>query len=220
MKMLRNAIVICAALVLASAALAQGGGRGQGMMMMGGDSSGTMLLQRADVQKDLGITDDQKSKLTAMQEKARTDMREIFQNANGDRDAMRAAFTKYAEQMKKDVGGVLTKEQTARLKEINIQLAGNSAAAFPDVQTALGLTADQIAKIKDLGTKQQEANGALMQKVQDGEMTREEVMAARTKNGETYKTEIGKILTDDQKAKLKTMGGKEFKADKPSGGGL
>ena len=54
MKSLRNLVVICAALVLAGSAMAQGGGgRGQGRMGMfgGGDSSGLMLLQRADVQK-------------------------------------------------------------------------------------------------------------------------------------------------------------------------
>lgn len=221
MKLLRNLLVVCAALVVASAAMAQGGG-GQGRqgfrMMGGGDSSGTMLLQRADVQKELAITDDQKTKLQGLQDKARDDMREIFQNANGDRDAMRQGMQKYMAQMQKDVAAILTKEQTARLKEINIQISGNRAATFPDIQKELGLSADQISKIKDLGTKQQEANQALFQKVQSQEITREELQDNMKKNNDTYDAEVGKILTDAQKAKLKTMGGKEFKQD--NGGGL
>ncbi len=220
MKLVRNIVVICAAALLASAAFAQGGQGGRGFgRMMGADPTGTFLLQRPDVQKDLNITDDQKTKLQALQEKARSDMTEIRQNANGDPQAMRDGMMKYMAQMQKDVAAVLTKDQATRLKEINIQLAGTTAATFPDVQKDLGLSADQIAKIKDLQSKQQEANMALFQKVRDQEITREEMQASMKKNTDTFNAEVGKILTDDQKAKLKTMGGKEFKQD-TGGGGL
>src|SRR5579862_1807097 len=222
MKSVRNLIVTCAALLLAVTAMAQGGGGqgrgGFGRGMMGADPTGTMLLQRPDVQKELNINDDQKTKIAALQDKMRTDMRDVFQNSNGDQTAMREGMQKLMAQTGKDAQAILTKEQATRLKEVNIQLAGNQAATFPDVQKDLGLSDDQISKIKDLGAKQQEANMALFQKMRDQEITREELQTSMTKNTDTYKAELGKILTDAQRAKLKAMGGKEFKEDK--GGGL
>ena len=220
MKFVRNMLVVCAALVVASAALAQGGGRGQGGMRMmgGGDSSGIMLLQRKDVQADLGITDDQKSKLEAARTKMMDDMRAQFQGGSRpEPEAMQKMFAKMQEDMKKETEKVLTKEQMSRLKQINIQLAGNNAAAWADIQKELGMTEDQIKKIKDLQAKQQEANQGLFQKMRDQEMSREELQDAMKKNGETLKAEMGKVLTAEQKDKLKAMGGKEFKADKDGG---
>jgi Spy/CpxP family protein refolding chaperone len=222
MKIVRNMLVVCAALVVASAAMAQGGGRGQGgMRMMGGagDSSGMMLLQRKDVQADLAITDDQKSKLEAARTKMQDEMRAQFQNGGGggDREAMMKVITKMQEDMKKETEKVLTKEQMARLRQINIQLAGTNAANWADVQKEIGMTEDQVKKIKDLQAKQQEANQGLFQKMRDQEMTREELQDAMKKNGETLKSEMAKILTSEQKDKLKAMGGKEFKADKDGG---
>lgn len=218
MKSLRNLVVFVAALALASTALAQ---RGQGgMRMMGGqDSAGLNLLQRKDVQTDLGITDDQKSKLETAQTNMRDKAREMFQSGGGggDREAMMANLKKLTEEMTKEVSGILTKEQMTRLKEINVQVSGNGIILNPDIQKELGLTDDQKSKIKDLQAKQMEAMQALRQKMQDGEIDQEDMQAARTKNQKALNEELGKILTDANKAKLKEMGGKEFKADKDNG---
>jgi hypothetical protein len=197
-----------------------GGGRGQGMRMMGGgDSSGMQLLfgnprqpARKDVQTDLNLTDDQKSKLEAAGQKMMDDFRAMFQGGGGQPD--QDAIKKVMDTAKAEVAKILTKEQTARLREINIQLVGTSAAMFPDVQKDLGLTDDQKTKLKDLQTKQGEAMQALRQKMRDQEITMEEFQDANKKNNDTMKTEIGKVLTADQQTKLKAMGGKEFKADK------
>jgi hypothetical protein len=56
---------------------------------------------------------------------------------------------------------------------------------------------------------------ALGQKMRDQEITREDFTAAMTKNNDTMKEELGKILTSAQADKLKTMGGKPFTADAP-----
>jgi len=85
------------------------------------------------------------------------------------------------------------------------------------IQKDLGLSEDQITKLKDLQQKQQEANRAVMQKVRDGGMSREDVQATMQKNEEIMNTEIGKILTSSQAAKLKEMGGAPFKFEE---GGL
>lgn len=226
MKFIKTFVVVACAVLLSGAAMAQGGGGGRGggqRMMMGmgmGDSSGIMLLQRPDVQKDLALTDDQKSKLTAMQDKIRDDMRARFQNGGGgrpDRETMQKVMKEVMDNVKKEATKILTKEQVTRLREINIQLAGNGAILWEDVQKDLGLSSDQTAKIKDLQTKQNDANSALRQKAQDQEITFEELQESMKKNNDMMNVELGKILKDDQKAKLKTMGGKEFKPDTNNG---
>jgi hypothetical protein len=80
-----------------------------------------------------------------------------------------------------------------------------------DVQKDLGFTADQKAKIEDLFKKQQEANAALREKMQSGEIDRSEIMERMQNNNKILGDEIQKLLTDAQKAKLKEMQGPEFK---------
>jgi hypothetical protein len=228
----KSGLVAVALLACVALAGAQGGGGGQGRRGGGQRGGGGLLAtaMRADVQKDLAVTDDQKTKLTALQEKERAAAQAARQNGGGGGggngggggtfDA--AAFQKRAEeqraQQKKDLSEVLNDGQMKRLDEIVIQLAGNGAIASPDVQKALGLSDDQVAKIKDLQAKLREANSGLRAKVTSGEMTREESRAASTKNTATMNDELAKVLTSDQAAKLKSMGGKPFTADAPGGG--
>ena len=99
-----------------------------------------------------------------------------------------------------------------RLGEIFIQTEGNRAVLNADVQKQISFTEDQVAKLKDLNEKFQAANRGLQQVRQD--IGREEFQARQEKNTKALADEIGKILTDAQKAKLKELGGKPFEADK------
>jgi hypothetical protein len=65
-------------------------------------------------------------------------------------------------------------------------------------------------KIKELSDKMQAANRELGQKQRDGELDADGAAAARKKNQDILNDELGKILTDDQKAKIKAMGGAPF----------
>jgi hypothetical protein len=220
------AVVMCAAL---AAAQGGGGGRGQGRggFGQGGgmDATGLQLLGRADVQRDLALTDDQKAKVQALRESMRGQGGRGgggggFGGGGGgggniDREAMRAEMEKRNAETKAKIAEILKPEQVTRLGEIAVQLAGNRAILNPDVQKTLGLSDEQKAKITELQTKMQEANRGLFQQVQDGSMTREQIGEAMQKNNETMNAELGKVLTTEQAAKLKAMGGKEFKADPP-----
>jgi len=210
-----------------TAAMAQGGGggRGQGRGMGGRFGQGpAQLITRADVQRDLGISDDVKSKLASLSEKLNEDRRAMMQDLMGgggppDQAEMQKAMEKFNAKAKEEIAKVLNADQMKRLDEIGIQLQGNRAILLPAVQKALGLSDDVIAKAKDLAAKQQEANRAIFEKVGNGEMTREESQAAQQKNTTALGDELGKLLSADQAAKLKEMGGKPFKADPPRGGG-
>jgi len=230
MKSTFKSILVAGIAVLAAVSMAQGGGGGGGGrggfgQGRGGfgmqDPSGVFLLRREDVQGELKLTADQKSKLTTIQEDQRAKMREMFQNGGGggDREAMMAEMQKMQAENNKVTLAVLDDTQKKRLKELAVQRMGNGIAANAEMQKELGITDDQKTKIKDLQAKQQEASQAVMQKMRDGEIQREELQAIMQKNTDIYNAELGKILTDAQKAKIKEMGGKPFKFVEQQPGG-
>lgn len=202
----------------------RGGGGGFGQGRRGGFGGGELQLAlRPDVSKEISVTDDQKTKLTDLQTKQREEMRGQFQPGaeRPSREEMQKMMAERQEKEHKALAAILNDGQMKRLGELRLQREGNSALSRSDTQKALGLTADQISKIKDLTQKQMEANQAIGEKVQSQEMTREEAMEARQKNMKTLQDEIAKVLTADQTAKFKEMQGKPFKFEQTGrGGGL
>lgn len=220
----------------------RGGGFGQfggGQFGRGGNNELTLAL-RKDVQTDLAVTDDQKKKLDDLNAKQREARRGQFgggagggQRGNGgggnggggnggggfgggqgiDREALQKRMEEQRTQTHKDLAAILNEGQMKRLGEISVQLRGNRAILDTAVQKELGFTSEQSTKLKDLQDKQQAANQSLFEKVRNNEMSREDVQAAMEKNNKTMDEELGKILTSEQTAKLKAMGGKPFKAD-------
>lgn len=251
MKISSKAISVIVVSVLGiSVALAQGGGgRGQGRggaggfgQRGGGQNYELTLLNRKDVQKDLGLSDDQVTKVEDYITKSRP-QRGGGAGAGGNgggggnrgnggggggqrqgggaggqmteeqRAAMMKAAAERREKTRKELLEIISETQLKRVDEIHIQEQGNSAIRSADVQKALGLTADQVAKIKDLDSKMGEASAALFQKFRNQEISQEDMRSSMTKNNEVMNTELGKILTADQAAKLKAMGGKPFTKD-------
>lgn len=226
MKSMMKSVLVLGVAVLAAVSLAQGGGgRGQGFRFGGGmnDASGVNLLRREDVQAELKITDDQKSKITAQNEAMRDKMREAFQNGGGggDREAMMATMQKMQAENTKTTLAILNDDQKKRLKELAVQRMGNSAITAADLQKDLGVTDEQKTKIKELQDKQNEATQSLFEKMRNQEIDREQMQASMKKNTDAMNAELGKILTDAQKSKIKEMSGKPFtfKEEAPRGGG-
>ncbi len=232
-----TAILACVAIAPAQGQAGQGGGGRQGGQrggQRGGGRNGGLLFTalRKDVQADLAVTDDEKTKLTELGDKARAAATALRGNRNGgaagganggtvDREAMLKQIMEQREQQKKDLAAILTPDQMKRLEEISIQMRGVGAVSDPEVQKALGLSSDQTTKIADLQKTQRDANASIRQKVGSQEISRDDATAATKKNTDTLTAELGKILTSEQSAKLKEMGGKPFKADPneaPAGG--
>ena len=215
MKKLVFGIAILAIAVMSQAQRGFGGG------MMGGAGNPLMLLTRDDVKKDLALTDDQSEKLAPL-----TDPQQFFpkiqkamQDAGVDFQEMRTEagqkkmapiMEKIQADMKKEIEAILTPAQAKRLGEINVQFNGNRAVLQKDIAKAIGLTDDQNKSIAELQKKQGEAMRGLFQKLQSQEITREDMQESMKKNNEILDSEIGKLLTEAQKAKLKEMGGKKF----------
>jgi hypothetical protein len=214
--------VLTLALAVSSLALAQGGGGGGGQR--GGQRGGGFaprftagveynLVTRADIQKEIKMSDDQVAKVKDASTTASKAMTDAFANANGDRQAMTEARTKVNADFSSSLKGIVTEDQHKRLLQIAYQVYGVNALQSESVQGDLGLTSDQQAKIKDLVTKEGEANRAIQAKVQDQSIDRPTATADMRANGEALKTAIEGVLTSDQQSKWKAMQGDAFTFD-------
>jgi hypothetical protein len=196
-------------------------GQGMGMMMGQGGGNPLMLLAREDVQEDLALTSEQKEKLLEFtgQEAMRNRFMKFMQDSGMSFEDMRSEegrkklapmMEKMQADMKKEIEAVMTPAQVKRLGEINVQFNGNRSVMQKDIAKALAITEAQQTKIDALNKGVGEARRALMEKMRNQELSMEEFQEKNKKNDDILNTEIGKVLTDAQKAKLSEMGGKKF----------
>jgi len=157
MKVNKLALIVAIA-ALACGAFAQGGGRQRGGR--GGSPYAPMsLVNREEVQKEIGITDDQKAKIGDLRTSTTAKMTDLRTSANGDRQAMTEGMTKINAEALKSLGDILKPEQMKRLRELQIQWTGKSIVTTDkDLQTELGITDDQKTKLTDLVAKERAAN--------------------------------------------------------------
>ena len=212
------AMAVFATVATAQPPQGRGGFRG-GM----GDAGSLMYLRSEQVQKELNLTEEQKEKAQALGERLREQMRERF---SGMRDLseeqrrerfqeMQQDAAKRAEEMRKEVAGILKPEQLKRLRQIELQQQGAAALMRPEVAENLGLTADQKEKLEQIGRSSREKMQELFQggrersEEQRGQ-AREKVQQLR-QEGEK---EAMAVLTAEQKEKLRDMMGKPFELDR------
>jgi len=143
-----------------------------------------------------------------------------FQGGGGppSQEQMQASMKKRNEAEAKLLKEVLDATQNKRLKELWVQRSGNAIILNADIQKELAITEDQIKKAKDLQAKQGEANRAIFEKMQNGELDRSEIRPLMEKNTKALDDELGKLLTKEQADKLKAMGGTAFKFEDNQGG--
>lgn len=163
-----------------------------------------------EVRTELKTSPDFNTKSDALLEKVQGEMTEVFQNANGDfadaRVKGEAINAKYDDELVK----LLTPDQLARLKQLFIQFNGGNAIANPTIEKDLSITDDQKAKIKQV----QADSGKKMMGLFGSGGSPEDNMKAMQKLQEDQKADLEKVLTDDQKAKFKTMQGDKFEFKK------
>ncbi|HEY7427291.1 MAG TPA: hypothetical protein VH682_23860 [Gemmataceae bacterium] len=165
---------------------------------------GAFLLQNEGVQKELNITDEQKTKLKEAIEKVREDNKDII--AKGFQNITREDREKLAKATNEAVGKVLDEKQVKRFKQIQIQTQGAVAFQNPQVQSALKLTDDQKDKIKKISDESREKMRELFQGGGNREENAKKFAELRK---ETMEKAIG-VLTNDQKKTWKDLTGKPF----------
>jgi Spy/CpxP family protein refolding chaperone len=193
--------------LLAAPAMAQGQGRGFGMM-----GGGAGLLANKSVQQEIKASDEQVSKLNALAEELRGKQREAFQgfqdlSQEERREKMQAFQRTMQAEIDKGLKDVLKPEQTKRFNQISTQTAGVNAFATPRVADALKLTDDQKGKIRDIA---QETQGQMRELFQEIQNDRE---AGMKKMAELRKSSTEKaiaVLTADQRTTWKDLTGEPF----------
>ncbi len=209
-------VLACAVLVGSCVAQGRGGRQGRG----GGPVTLASLLRRSDVQAELKITDEEKTKIDALPRPGRGGGGGGGGAPGGGGGGARtfdpAAAQARAEEEKKAIEAILTPEQFTRLGQLLIQREGPTAVQHADVQASLGLNDDQKSKIKDLFDKYRQANRDLRQKRR--EMDPQEYQDDVAKNAKALVDELAKVLTSEQADKLKAMGGAPFTFAPGNGG--
>lgn len=189
-----------------------GGGFGGGGFGGGGFGGGLMLLGDENVKKDLGITDDQVTKLQEVQQKSGEQIRALFQGIQDLSPEERQA--KFAEIQKKmteinDAAQkqILLPKQIERLKQISFQSRLNrggtaDALGSDDMVKELGITDAQKEAMKKAS---EEASAEMQEKI--------------TKLRDEARQKILNVLTSEQQAKLKKLTGESITFAPPQFGG-
>jgi Spy/CpxP family protein refolding chaperone len=186
--------------------LAQGVVRAQGFFG-GFRGNPLMLLGQESVQKELKLTDEQKTKADELRQKSREKMQEIFQGDEGERQKKMQELN---EENRKAVAAILNPEQTKRLKEITYQQRGATALADPEVVKALNLTDEQQGKVKTINEETQAAMRELFTPGQaPDEDARNKMNDLRKSSGE----KLMALLTPEQKSKWTALQGEPFKGE-------
>ena len=250
--MARRGVVMSAVVVLllAGLALAQppqgpgGGGFGKGGPGMGGPGMGggfgfggpgmqatlMSLVGIPDVQKELGVSDEQKKAVAELAAETQKQMRssmagfdfEKFQNmSQEERQKFIADSRKKSEETTKaaeeKLRKILDEKQMARLNQLRLQREGIAALSRPEVAKELGLSEDQVAKIRKLQQQGRPGFGGPGAKGGPGGPGGDfrEMMAQMQKQREKLQADVLAVLTEEQRAKWTEMKGKEFKFPQP-----
>jgi hypothetical protein len=185
------------------------GGRGMGLGMM----PLTTLAKAKDIAADLKLSEEQVKKLDDLDKKMADKRREIFQS--GDREGMREKMQELNTEMNKELTAIINTDQMKRLKQIQLQgmvKGGGVSAALnsEDVQKALSLNDEQKEQLRGFRQDMMEQTREMMQ-IED----RDERQKKMTEYRESMAKKMEKLLTDDQKAKLKELQGEPFKGEFP-----
>lgn len=248
----KNLGVMTLVLLAAAPAMAQGqgggrggrGGFGGGFGGFGGGNSAYFLLSNEAVQKDLDLTDDQKSKVGGLVDGYRDAMRGDRQQGGFDgfrelseeqRRERIATMTKEAEERaskanaeyKPKFNEVLDDVQQQRLQQIFWQSQGSRALRDAELASALKLSPEQTTKIDTLfrdaapqggfGRGQGGNRGAGGNNGGDNQ-DREARMAEFRARQEKLNTEINAVLTEDQKKEKEALLGAPFDVAQLRGG--
>jgi serine/threonine protein kinase len=167
------------------------------------------LLSHKSVQDDLHVTDEQRQRITPLDEARREAFHE-FRHRSPEEFRRKLDELNAQEKL---LDGILSPEQSARLSQIELQRRGTLAFNDPAVANALALSPEQKQKVRMI---QDEAVASL------GDQPRPGPRGKKSDDwGKALKEQLLGVLTDEQKAKWKELTGEPFKGEirhGPSGG--
>lgn len=174
------------------------------------------VVMRRDVQEDLALTAEQKSKIQQAISTMRSDLTKAMESRQGADG--RSTMIKLAKKLDDDINGILTKPQQKRLEELRVQMLGNRALLDPKVQQSLGITDGQRAQIGKAQEGQRKAMKEMMEEMRKSGSDRSKVGDLLKKMQADMVKALEDVLTDEQKTKFATMKGKPLKTLSGRGG--
>jgi cell division protein ZapA (FtsZ GTPase activity inhibitor) len=188
-----SAIGLALAIAVSAPASAQGGGgRGQGR----GQQATLATIPVDLLAGPLKLTDEQKTKIKAAQEKvtkAMAEARAAAQNGGGGGGAFQA-IRETQQAANTEITGILTEEQKGKVEGVVKEFGAYQQLGLPlQVVGELKLTDDQKSKIKPIAEEMQKKVAEL--RAGGGQPDRQAMQQIR----QDYTSKAAAILTDDQK---------------------
>jgi Spy/CpxP family protein refolding chaperone len=215
-------LVVC--LVVSNGAMAQGQSRsGRGGFGGGGFGGRGLagLLLNPQVQKEVKLSDDQIAKVKEVADAARPPQGARGQRGANQTDEQRAAVREERQQRTaetdKKLTDLLTADQNARLKQVQLWVQGTSALTNNEtVAKELGLTDDQKSALKTITEESGKKRQAMFQGLGRGANEEQRTKAREEMTALQMETdaECMAVLTDDQSAKFAALKGEKFELDR------
>lgn len=214
---MRKIVAIFVVLALVATAFAQPGaggprgGRGMAPGMGMGFGAGFGLLMMPEVQRELGLTQQQIQQLQQLWQQQRAQMQELWrQRGSNDPSRPPEGWQQLWQQQQEQIGRILQPAQRTRLRQLELQRMGPAALMRPDVTSELNLTEQQQQKIRDIMQQYGQKTAQLMQEARnaqvDPQVWRQRLQQLRE---QTDKELLG-VLTPEQQEQWKKMLGKPF----------
>ena len=206
------AVVVGLGLVVAMPQLAsaQRGGRGFGRLF--GGISKADLATADEVQAELKMSDEQKSKAEEIRDQLRSDRRDLFQSGFGGFNEIRGEMEALDRKASAGLMELLDEVQRERLQGIAIQVNGPLELNDPAVGEKLQLTDEQRTKLEEV---REENSQAVRDAFQDaGDLSREERREKFSELAETTSDNLLGVLTDDQRSRFDQMQGAPVEIDR------
>jgi predicted RNA-binding Zn ribbon-like protein len=164
------------------------------------------LLVRSDVQSELGLTSDQLGRMNTLSNEMTQMVRSTSQRTNGDTSALATLRKQYVAALK----SVLTDDQRTRLHELVIQASGIRAVTDATVQRDIGVTDEQKFQISVVLDQATTAVNSIRRQMATGQIGQVQAYQSMRNVDSSLVSALSQLITDDQKAKLKKLGGKTF----------
>jgi Spy/CpxP family protein refolding chaperone len=174
--------------------------RGQGFGRMMGMGMASALLERPDVQRELNLTEQQKTQIRQMQEAMRAAWQEMRNLPPQERRQKMEEL-----RQKNDPTKVLNETQKKRLRELELQAMGPTAFLQSEVADELNLTQEQRSRLQGIVMQQMQQlreqfqGGGAGQGAQNFQQLREQA-----------EKQMLEVLTPAQREKWQQMQGKPF----------
>ena len=217
-------------LALVTTALAQPGpggpggrrgmGPGMGLGMGFGMGGGFGLLMMSEVQRELGITEQQRQQIGQLMVEQREQMQSLMQQMRNVTPEQRQQLMQQAiQKWDEGIGKILQPAQKARLREIQRQVEGTYALTRPDVAKELNLSEEQKRRISSILDQYRQKQTQLWQQGRGPNVDRQAMFQQMQQLRQQMDKELLAVLTTPQQEQWRKMQGKPFPLPRGAFGG-